>query len=117
MKGDAVAPRILPRLAATAVLLVSSACNLTFEAPVVPPTGLAFTSTRAPLDTDFDATQLGALTGQASTSVILGLVSWGDASIQAAAEQGGIITIRHADYQYDNILFLWQHFTVIVYGD
>ncbi len=99
------------------LLLLPAACQIGLRAPVVPPTGFAFTQMSAPLDTDFDGTRLGDRVGRSSTSVILGLVSWGDASIQAAAEQGEITTIRHADYEYDNYLYFYQHFTVIVYGD
>ncbi|MEQ8767780.1 MAG: TRL-like family protein [Planctomycetota bacterium] len=105
------------RLALLLIVPWLTACNLTFEAPVIPPTGFAYSSIRAPLDTDLDETELGDKVGRATTRVVLGLVSWGDASIEAAAKEAGITTLRHADYEYDNILFFYQRFTVIVYGD
>ncbi len=47
---------------------------------------------------------------------ILGAVSWGDCSINAAAKDGGLSTIDSADYKYYNILGVYQTFTTIVHG-
>lgn len=87
------------------------------RAPFVPPMGGAFTQIEAPLDVDYDSTSLGTKTGQASSQCILGLFSFGDASTQAAATAGGLTSINHADYEFFNILGLYQKTTVVVYGD
>ena len=50
------------------------------------------------------------------TNCILGLVAWGDASAEAAAKDGGITIIEHVDYEYMNILFIYQRFTTIAHG-
>lgn len=87
-------------------------------APVVPPVGFLFNNTEAPLDVDFDDTQLGSKVGKASTTSVLGLFAWGDASTAAAARDGGITTIRHADYEFLNVFFgLYSSYTTVVRGD
>jgi hypothetical protein len=49
---------------------------------------------------------------------ILWLVAWGDASYAAAAANGGITTLRHADQEVFNVLFgLYTRWRVVVYGD
>ena len=71
-----------------------------------------------PLDTDLNETQLGAKVGESSFESILWLVAWGDAGTQAAAADGGIETIKHADQQVLIILFgVYYKHTTIVYGD
>ena len=49
---------------------------------------------------------------------ILGLVAWGDTSIQAGAKNGNIKTVKHTDYEFFNVLFgAYTETTVFVYGD
>lgn len=90
-----------------------------FFAPVMPPQAGMVTSFRAPLDTDFDATPVAANgpRGRASVVNILGIVSFGDCGAQKAAEQGRIVKITHADYDYFNLMGIYQKFTTIVYGE
>lgn len=107
---------------ATAALALSLAALLPpavgcVLAPVVPPPALLYSDFEAPLDVDQEGGPLGAREGRASVTAILGLVSWGDASIAAAAEEGGIGIVRHADYAYRNILGIYQRYTTIVRGD
>lgn len=85
-------------------------------APVVPPTGAIFNNTRVPLDVDFEKTEYGPKTGAASTNCILGLIAWGDASAEAAAKNGDITTIEYLDYEYMNVLYIYQRFTTIAHG-
>ena len=87
------------------------------RAPFVPPTGSVFSQINAPLDVDFQNTDLSGLKkGTAETISILGLFATGDVSSQAAAQNGGITKIMHADYEYFNVLGVFQKTTVIVYG-
>lgn len=96
-------------------LVPASGCQL---APVVPPIGILFNNTEAPLDVDFDETQLGSKVGKASTTSVLWLFAWGDASTAAAARDGGITTIRHADYEFLNVfLGIYASYTTVVRGD
>ena len=98
------------------VIFIFGGCAF-WIAPVVPPQGLAFSSTEAPLDVDLDNTDLGAKMGSSSTVCILALFSFGDCSIATAARKGNIQVVKHADYKYLSVLGLFQSFTVIAYGD
>jgi hypothetical protein len=76
------------------------------------------TDIKIPLDTDLDETQLGDKVGEASSQEVLWLVAWGDAGIQAAAKEGGITTITHADTKIFSVLFgLYFKQTTVVYGN
>jgi hypothetical protein len=80
--------------------------------------GCAYTNIQMPLDKDFDKTELGELQGEASTHSVLYLVSWGDSGSKAAADQGNVKLIRHADRKILSVLFgLYTRMTTVVYGD
>lgn len=70
-----------------------------------------------PLDEDLQVTELGDKRGEATVQSYLGLVVVGDAGLQAAAEDGGITVMRHADRRIFNVLFVYSSYTTIVYGD
>ena len=110
---------IAGRVAATLGLFLLAVTTLggCYWTPVIPPSGGVFTSIEAPLDIDYANTDLGSKRGEAHTTAILGMIAWGDASTQAAAGDGGISTIQHADYEYFNVLGVYQKFTVKVYGE
>jgi TRL-like protein family len=98
-------------LAALVLVLLITGCVF---APVNPPRGFIYTNQKAPL---FPGNGGGEKVGEASTYSILLLVAWGDASITAAAKDGGITKIKQLDYQVFNILPIWQEYTTIVRGD
>ena len=76
-----------------------------------------FVNIKIPLDTDLDRTELGPKVGEASAQGVLWLFLWGDSGTQAAAQQGGITTITHADRQIFSVLFgVYARETTIVYG-
>jgi hypothetical protein len=105
-------------LAAIAIAVVVTSLGGCLQAPVVPPQGAIFTAWRAPLDTDMDPTQLPQKSGEASTHSVLGLVAWGDAGVSAAARNGRLTKIHHADYEFLSILFgIYTQFTLVVYGE
>lgn len=80
--------------------------------------GCVYAKTRMPLDTDFDKTALGSKTGRSQFHTVAWLVSWGDGGTKAAADNGAIVTINHADREYLNILFgVYSRVTTVVYGD
>lgn len=80
--------------------------------------GCFYADIKIPLDTDVEQTSLGSKMGQASMQSILGLVAWGDASTQAAAEDGELSTVNHMDQEFFSLLgFVYVRQTVIVYGD
>lgn len=55
--------------------------------------------------------------GTAKATGILGILATGDASIDAAAKNGGITKIHHVDEHATNILGLFATYEVIVYGE
>lgn len=60
---------------------------------------------------------LGSKKGEATATSILGLVAYGDASIQKAAKEAGITKISHVDQKSKSVLGLFSKYTIIVYGD
>lgn len=80
--------------------------------------GCAYSHVQRPLDTDYDNTSLGSKVGRSHIQSVLWLVAWGDAGTKAAAEDGGITVIRHADTESLVILFgLYSRLTTVLYGD
>ncbi|WP_319523187.1 TRL domain-containing protein [uncultured Desulfosarcina sp.] len=80
--------------------------------------GCAYVDVKSPLDVDLDKTTLGEKKGVAEARSVLWLFAWGDASYAAAAADGGITTLRHADQEVFNVLFgLYTRWRVVVYGD
>ncbi len=80
--------------------------------------GCAYVHVQRPLDIDYDKTTLGTKVGRSHVRSVLWLVTWGDGGTKAAAEDGGLTTITHADTKYFSILFgLYTRITTVVYGD
>ena len=112
MSKSSVSTICISVLAATMILVTGC-----IRAPFVPPQGYAFSQMKAPLDIDFNNTNLAGMNrGTAEVMNVLGLFTFGDASAKTAAENGRISTIVHADYEHFNILGIFQKTTVIVYG-
>lgn len=97
-------------------IIVLSSCNATYRAPVQPYMGTAFNQTSAPMDITFDETRLGERRGTASSKRIIGLFSFGDASIQTAARNGRMDVVDQVDYEFLNILGIYVEFTTIAIG-
>lgn len=86
--------------------------------PLLALPGCIYANVKTYLDTDLKETKLGTKTGEASSQQVLGLFAWGDSSTQAAATNGGITTLNHADEKYFAILwFIYAKRTTVVYGD
>lgn len=58
----------------------------------------------------------GKKTGQSCTSNVLGLVAWGDASIEAARAKGAIQNIATVDYNVFSLLGLYVQQCTLVTG-
>ena len=77
-----------------------------------------YTNNKAPLQLEYNNTDLGHKVGQASSHSFVGLFAFGDTSVQAAAKDGNIKVIKHTDYEFTNVFFgLFTKTTVYVYGD
>ena len=80
--------------------------------------GCAYTKIQLPLDKNFENTDLGTKQGRASVKTVLFLFSWGDSGTWAAAHNGNIQVIKHADREIYSFLFgLYTRMTTVVYGD
>ena len=80
--------------------------------------GCVYYNVQMPLGTEFNKTELGTKIGQSKWQSVFWLVAWGDAGTKAAAENGDIKVIRHADTKIYSLFFgLYCEVTTIVYGD
>ena len=80
--------------------------------------GCAYVNVKTPMDVDLNKTELGSKIGVAEAQSVMWLFAWGDASYAAAAANGGITTLRHADQEIFNLFFgLYVRWRVVVYGD
>jgi hypothetical protein len=55
-------------------------------------------------------------TGKACMNSLLGLVAWGDASLEAAKAAGGIKEVVNMNYEVNNILGIWGEYCLVVQG-
>jgi len=96
------------------VVLLSSALTGCI-AVATPAVGVAYTDVKwsGPVTSNAAATK----TGKAEASTIMGLVATGDASVEAAAKNGGITKIHHVDYHTTNILGVYGKIITTVYGE
>jgi len=73
---------------------------------------------KRPLDIDLQETKVGTKTGASHWQAVLGLVAWGDGGVHAAARNGGLSVIYHADEEILAILFfVYFRNKTIVYGE
>jgi hypothetical protein len=99
------------------VLGLTSVCSISpIRAPFVPPLG-AVSVISAPLDIDYQDTQIGRRKGSASAFNIPGRVSVGDVSLKSAAEKDRIKTVKAADDDDTSVLYIFRKTTLNVYGD
>lgn len=88
------------------------------RSPVIPPFAYAgFNNTTAPVDITFQGESIGDRTGESSARSILGLFSWGDASIEAAARNGNLQQVEQIDCEITSVVFgIYQEYTTVVSG-
>ncbi|MCL1915105.1 MAG: TRL-like family protein [Desulfovibrionaceae bacterium] len=55
--------------------------------------------------------------GEAECTGYLGLVAVGDCSVETAARNGGLSTVKFVDYKAHSILGIVNTYTTVVYGD
>jgi len=86
------------------------------------PVGLLYTGTRAPSTLDraevTGAGKTGAKSGEACSNGILGLVAWGDSSVDAAKKAGQISSVHSVEYGATGVLgFVYTQTCTVVHGD
>jgi hypothetical protein len=80
------------------------------------PIGLIITDNTLPLQVG-DASAKCTKVGTATSQSYLAMVAVGDSSIDAAAKNGGITKINHADWKVKNMLGIIGEYTTTVYGE
>ncbi len=80
--------------------------------------GCIFMKVQRPHDKNYELTELGDKIGRSELKSFLWLFAWGDAGTKAAADNGGIKVIKHADVEYFVVLLgIYTRITTVVYGD
>ena len=80
------------------------------------PMGAFYTAVKLPVATS----ELAGKAPKVGTSMCesyVGMVAFGDASIEAAMANAGITKVHHVDYEAKNILGIYGKYTVTVYGE
>ena len=82
---------------------------------VTPVKGVAVTSAQGPITaTTYDQS---ARTGKSCAYSVMGLFSWGDASINAAKNAGQIKQVASVDFDTFNVLGIYGSFCTVVRGN
>lgn len=93
------------------------AVSLTGCAIVVTPVpGLMYSNMKLPMAATGSAKEPTRV-GRATVRSFFGAVATGDASIQTAAQNGGITEIHHVDYEAQSVFGVVSDYTVVVYGN
>ena len=80
--------------------------------------GCIYSRIQIPLDTNFDNTELGTKEGRSTCRSLGYLFAWGNAGVRAAAMDGDIKIIKHADRETMILFFcLYTQLTTIVHGE
>lgn len=101
-------------------LLVFFGC-MSPKSAFVPPSGVLFTSYKAPLLVSYDDAAVSRHGGEASASyfhdwVLTGLdFAWNDCSLNEAVKEGRFTRVGSADYSFLSILGIYAQTTVHVY--
>ena len=95
-----------------AVALLTGCAYPIVESPAV---GIIYTEVEAPIGatSNAESTKVGTLMCES----ILGLIAIGDASIEAAMQDGEITKIHHIDHYSRSILGVYGVYQVRVYGE
>ena len=97
-------------------IAVAAAMTGCYVAPVMPPGGLIYSDIRSPIDIDAEQTNITMNEGRSSSASVLGLVAWGDSSVTTAAREGNLRQVDHVDYEFKNIVGIYQQFTTVAQG-
>ncbi len=108
--------RYLTSLILLVMLLSLCGCWI-LRSPVVPPAAATFMNVEAPVDITYNLTEIGSKKGEATSVGILGLLTFGDASVKAAAKDGNLKRVDHIGCRFTNVLCLVTFYTTIVYGE
>lgn len=98
----------------TLVVGVAAIVMMTGCAGVSPVNGSLYVDMKAPIAVG-DASSASKM-GTSKATAIIGIVT-GDASIEAAMQNGGITKVHHVDAKVKNILGIYAEYETVVYGE
>lgn len=104
------------------ILVLGAGCASYYSAPFKPPSGILFTSFKAPLTMDFHDTPVRNEFGEAHTiylrdCVFTGIdVAFQQCDVESAVRNGGLASVDYADYEYFQILGIFSTMKVRAYG-
>jgi len=96
------------------VVGVSAIVMMTGCAGVTPMTGTLYVDMKGPVAVG-SATSAAKM-GTSKATAIIGIVT-GDASIEAAMQNGGITKVHHVDSKVKSILGIYAEYETVVYGE
>lgn len=99
------------------VLVVAAAASMTSCAVIGTPVGVSTLYTDVQTGVAVSGNNVGKKVGTSSAMNVLGLIATGDASINTAANAGGIKKISHVDKKQTSILGLFSSYKTVVYGE
>jgi len=100
---------------AVAMLALATAVPLSGCIAVASPAiGTLYTNVKGPIDAEGP---VGSRTGRACAGSLLSLIATGDASISAAAANGGIREVTTVEHESTNLLGIYGEFCTIVHGN
>lgn len=102
--------KLLTTLTAIAAMVAITGCATSY------PIGSFYTNLKLPVAVT-GAKAANLKVGKAECKSILSIVTTGDASITAAAKNGGITVIHHVDWEVENILGVIGTYRCVVYGE
>lgn len=79
------------------------------------PYGFLYTGTKTGLENNNGVA--ASKTGQACMSSVLGLVAWGDGSIESAKADGNITKVATINYATNNILGIYGQYCTVATGE
>ena len=103
-------------------VLAGECVAASITAPFQPPQGLLFSQQKAPLQwNNVQGASVNLAHGQAKSTGFLQyytlFFAWGDCSIEAAAQEGGLARVDYVDYEYLSVLNGFFNRTIVhVYG-
>lgn len=104
-------------LATIAIFASSLLLHGCYTAPIETPPGILFSDISSTVSTDMNRTPVSVAEGRARSYSVLGIIAWGDSSLTAAAREGKLKYVTHLDFEYYNILFCYQRFTLVARGE
>ena len=102
-------------------ILASIGALFLFSGCATGPVAGAFTFTKHSTGGDagvaLDVSASESKTGSSACRGILGLISFGDCSVDAAAKDGGISKVKSVTHDTTNILYFYSSYTTTVKGE